>query len=78
MSGSRTLDLPVGGALTKDEMLELLACPVCDQRPRVEKRGELLVCTLKGHGFRIVDGVPQMLPEDVLQPDEVKDLLNER
>lgn len=58
-------------------MIELLACPVCDERPKVEKRGDLLVCTLRGHGFRIVDGVPHMLPEDVIEPEKVKELLNE-
>jgi len=45
------------------ELLELLACPICEERPPLRLEGDALVCTLKGHRFPIVDGIPQLLPE---------------
>lgn len=63
--------------MNEEEWLEILACPVCDERPRLRKVGDLLVCTVRGHGFRIANGIPQMLPENVLPPDEVKELTHE-
>ena len=63
--------------MTEEQLIELLACPICEERPKVQRKGDLLVCTLRGHGFKIVDGVPQMLPEDAIDPDKVKELLNE-
>jgi uncharacterized protein YbaR (Trm112 family) len=40
--------------------------------------GEYLVCTAKGHGFRIVDGIPHLLPEDAISPESMKELMNDR
>lgn len=60
------------------ELLSILACPVCDDRPPLRLSGEYLVCTVAGHGFRIVDGIPHLLPEDVIAPDSMKELLNDR
>ncbi len=66
-----------GDRLNEEEWLSILACPVCDERPKLEKRGDLLICTLRGHGFMIVDGIPQMLPENALPPEKVKELTHE-
>ena len=61
----------------KDEdLLSILACPVCDDRPQVERKGDLLVCTQCGRGYKVVDGIPRMLPEDAISPEEVKRLTN--
>jgi len=44
------------------ELLEILACPVCKRE--VELKGEKLVCVGCGRRYRIVDGIPHMLPEE--------------
>jgi len=59
-------------------LLSILACPVCQERPALRVQGEFLICTLKGHGFRIVDGIPHLLPENVIEPDALKELLLEQ
>jgi uncharacterized protein YbaR (Trm112 family) len=51
---------------------------VCDGRPPLRLSGEFLVCTGQGHGFRIVDGIPHLLPEDAISPESMKELLNDR
>jgi uncharacterized protein len=54
------------------DLLDILACPLCEQRPplRLEK-DELLVCTVCGHGFPIIDEIPHLLPEDAIEPEKV-------
>ena len=58
------------------EFLKILGCPLHPERPPFEQRGEYLVCSLAGHGFPIVDGIPHLLPEDVIAQDALKELLN--
>ena len=53
------------------EFLAILACPICDERPPLRLEGDLLICTAIGHGFRIVNGIPHLLPEDVIPPEEL-------
>jgi uncharacterized protein YbaR (Trm112 family) len=60
------------------ELLSILACPVCQDRPPLRLSGDFLVCTGAGHGFRIVDGIPHLLPEDAIAPESMKELLNDR
>jgi len=45
------------------ELLEILACPVC--KKEVELKGEELVCKGCGRRYRIVDGIPHMLPDEL-------------
>jgi hypothetical protein len=45
------------------ELLEILACPVCKQK--VELKGEKLVCVKCGRKYPIVDGIPNMLPDEL-------------
>lgn len=52
-------------------LLKVLACPRCDERPPVSVKGGLLVCTKCGYGYRIVDGVPQMLIEEAIPPEDI-------
>lgn len=54
-----------------EQLLELLACPRCPTRPPVRLEENLLICTDCGYGYRIIDEIPRMLPEDALTPDEV-------
>lgn len=53
------------------QLLEMLACPLCPTRPGLKQRDHLLVCKDCGHGYRVVDDIPRMLPEDALTPEEV-------
>jgi len=48
------------------QLLEILACPLDSDRPPLELRGDLLVCTQCGCGFRIIDGIPDLLPEHAI------------
>lgn len=56
------------------ELLAILACPVCDARPPLREEGEYLVCSKEGHGFPVVEGIPHLLPEDVIERDRLKEL----
>lgn len=64
--------------LIDPELLSILACPVCDDRPALRQDGAYLVCTREGHAFPVVEGIPHLLPENVIEPDKLKELLNDR
>ena len=55
------------------QMLELLACPICSTHPPVKQKENFLICTECKRGYRIIDGIPRMLPEDAVSQDEVED-----
>jgi len=46
------------------ELLEILACPVCKRE--VELKGEKLVCVGCGKRYPIVDGIPYLLPPELM------------
>lgn len=46
------------------DLLNLLACPKCADRPRLRLEGDRLVCDECHSSYRIVDGVPHLLPEE--------------
>lgn len=50
-------------------LLEVLACPVCEDRPALTLDGSQLVCPA-GHRFPIIDGIPHLLPEDATTATE--------
>jgi len=54
-----------------EKLLNILACPLCDDRPALRLEGEYLICTVCGHGFPIVDDIPHLLPEDAIPPEEL-------
>ncbi len=58
--------------MIEPKLLELLACPRCESRPPVELNGNLLVCTECHYAYRIEEGIPDMLPESAIAPDEWK------
>lgn len=61
-------------ALIDTELLSLLACPLCDVRPPLRLQGaDLLVCTVCGHGFPIVNEIPHLLPEEAISPEKIKE-----
>ena len=48
------------------ELLQILACPACDDRPPVEQKGETLVCVKCKRAYPIKDGRPVMLIEEAV------------
>jgi uncharacterized protein YbaR (Trm112 family) len=61
--------------LIDSEFLKILGCPLHPERPPFEQKGGYLVCSVSGHGFPIVDGIPHLLPEDVIEVEKLKELL---
>ena len=55
------------------ELLALLACPLCAERSPLKQVGSYLVCTKDGTGFPIEGGIPRLLPESAILPEEMKD-----
>ena len=47
-----------------EKLLEILACPACDDRPPVKLKGEKLVCEKCKRAYPIRDGIPVMLIEE--------------
>jgi uncharacterized protein YbaR (Trm112 family) len=58
------------------ELLEILGCPLEEGRPPLEQRGDYLVCTSCGAGYRIEAGIPNLLPEDAIPAEKMKEVLN--
>ena len=56
---------PEAQPVISQELLEILACPI-DKSP-VKLVGDRLVCEEQGHKYRIGDGVPIMLVDEVEQ-----------
>jgi hypothetical protein len=53
-------------------LLDILCCPACEERPRVELRGDKLVCGRCGRAYAIREGIPIMLVEEAEMPGEAK------
>ncbi|WP_119323625.1 Trm112 family protein [Capsulimonas corticalis] len=52
------------------KLLEILACPACDDRPPLRLEGETLVCDECHRVYPIHDGIPILLPDEALQPEQ--------
>jgi hypothetical protein len=50
-------------------ILELLACPRCDDRPALREEGQSLVCTSCGWRYRVEDGIPILLASEAEPPE---------
>ena len=46
------------------ELLEILACPMC--KADVELKKSELVCVKCGRRYPIIDGIPYMLPDELM------------
>ena len=64
-SGSADEQQGAAEAAIDPELLEILACPI-DKSP-VKLVGDRLVCDAQGHKYRIEDGIPIMLVDEVEQ-----------
>ncbi len=51
-----------------DDLLEILACPVCKTPVRLED--DKLVCENCGRRYRIEDGIPIMLVDESEMPEQ--------
>lgn len=56
------------------ELLDILACPACEDRPavRLSDDGDYLACDQCGRHYPIRDGIPVMLVDEALRPDQAK------
>ena len=52
------------------KLVEILACPACDNRPPLRLDGETLVCDQCRRVYPIQDGIPILLPEEATIPEE--------
>lgn len=52
------------------ELLAILACPLCEDRPALELQESCLLCPKCGSRYPIEDGIPRLLPEDAIPPSE--------
>ncbi len=50
------------------KLLEILACPACDDRPPVRLEGDAIVCTVCARRYPIRDGIPIMLVDEAEMP----------
>jgi len=55
------------------KLLEILACPACEDRPPVRLEGETLVCDKCHRVYPIKDDIPEMLVESATIPGESAD-----
>lgn len=58
------------GKSVPDRLLEILACPACDSRPKVELVGDGLHCPQCGRTYPIENGIPIMLIERAIEGGE--------
>lgn len=52
------------------DLLSLLACPRCEDRPGLLLKGETLVCPNCGAVYTVENGIPHLLPEDAKLPEK--------
>lgn len=54
------------------KLLEILACPACDDRPPVRLEGDGLKCDQCGRVYPIRDGIPEMLVDPTPLGEQVE------
>jgi len=50
------------------QLLEILACPAC--KADVSEVGDFIVCSKCGRRYPVKDGIPVMLIDEAIMPDE--------
>lgn len=53
-------------------LVDILCCPACEDRPKVEPKGEKLVCVKCGRAYPVRDGIPVMLVEEAEASGETR------
>lgn len=53
------------------ELMKILACPACEQRPALswDEERQKLVCDACGRFYPVRDGIPVLLVEEAERPD---------
>jgi Uncharacterized conserved protein, COG2835 len=59
-------------AVLNPDLLAILACPACDDRPPLELRGDYLVCNQCWRAYPIRDEIPILLVEEALPLEQVE------
>jgi uncharacterized protein YbaR (Trm112 family) len=59
-------------AVLNPDLLAILACPACDDRPLLELRGDYLVCRQCRRAYPIRDEIPILLVEEALPLEQVE------
>ena len=72
-----TGNLSTSDELIDPKLLRILGCPLEDSRPPFRVEGTFLICSSCGSGFPIRDGIPDLLPESAIPPDELARKLKE-
>ncbi len=57
--------------MVSQELLDILACPACDDRPavRLSEDEQYLVCGQCGRMYPIKDDIPVMLVDEAVMPE---------
>lgn len=55
--------------MVSEELLAILACPACEERPPLTQEGDFLVCTVCRRKYPVVDDIPHLLVEEAIEPD---------
>jgi uncharacterized protein YbaR (Trm112 family) len=62
----------IEGTAIPEELLKVLACPACDERPPVESvnGGRFLRCTRCRRRYPVQEGIPVMLVDEAIAGEE--------
>lgn len=53
-------------------LLEILACPACEERPPLKAQGNYLICEVCRRAYPVRDGIPILLVEESLPLEQVQ------
>ena len=53
-----------------EKLLDILRCPACEDRPKVEIKGDTLRCVKCGRVYPVENGVPVMLVERSIKGEQ--------
>lgn len=53
------------------DLLEILACPLEPERPKLRLEGAFLICDSCQKAFPIMNGIPHLIPEDAIELGEI-------
>lgn len=59
-------------ATLNPDLLAILACPACEERPPLELRGDYLVCHQCRRAFPIRDDIPTLLVEEAVPLEQIE------
>jgi len=60
--------------MLNSQLSEVLVCPICQGKLKIDKEAQELLCTFDGLAFPIRDGVPVMLEHEARKMSEEEKL----